>query len=375
MEGREPADDLAGLANHLETTLLSLAQQVEARQQAAAAELDRRESAWRPVAVRLAAWLERGRAAVQHRVDVSDFDTAERWLKGMSEQIRDERFAPIAHHAQQIWRTPRLRSNVELGGVKLKGTATQRRVSLDVTIDGVPGAALSVTSQGELHALALSLFLPRATLEDSAFRFVVIDDPVQSMDPARVDGLARVLEEAAVNRQVVVFTHDDRLAESVRRLGVPARVLEVTRAPGSAVEVLPRLDPVERYLDDARAVASTEGLPERLAGSVVPGLCRMALEAACMEAVRRRRLQRGQRHAEVEQALLAAEKLTTLTALALFDDLSRGGDVLGRLNAFGRWAADVFQACNQGSHIGYEGDLSGLIRDAGRLATELRKRP
>ncbi|MDQ4145717.1 MAG: AAA family ATPase, partial [Actinomycetota bacterium] len=98
-------------------------------------------------------------------------------------------------------------------------------------------------SQGELHALALSLFLPRATLEDSAFRFVLLDDPVQSMDPARVDGLARVLEEAAIDRQVVVFTHDDRLAESVRRLGVPARVLEVTRAPGSAVEVLPRLDP------------------------------------------------------------------------------------------------------------------------------------
>ena len=61
-----------------------------------------------------------------------------------------------------------------------------------MTVDGVPGAALGVMSQGELHSLALSLFLPRATLSESPFRFVVIDDPVQSMDPARVDGLARL---------------------------------------------------------------------------------------------------------------------------------------------------------------------------------------
>jgi predicted ATPase len=57
----------------------------------------------------------------------------------------------------------------------------------------------------------LSLFIPRATLPESPFRFIVIDDPVQSMDPARVDGLARVLEAAARDRQVIVFTHDDRL--------------------------------------------------------------------------------------------------------------------------------------------------------------------
>ena len=57
------------------------------------------------------------------------------------------------------------------------------------------------------------------------------------MDPSRVDGLARVLETAARDRQVVVFTHDDRLPEAVRRLGIAATVIEVTRREGSAVEV------------------------------------------------------------------------------------------------------------------------------------------
>ena len=169
-------------------------------------------------------------------------------------------------------------------------------------MDGVAGAALGVMSQGELHALALSLFIPRATLPESPFRFIVIDDPVQSMDPARVDGLARVLESASADRQVVVFTHDDRLPEAVRRLDIAADIVEVTRREGSVVELRRALDPVGRYLEDALAVAGTAELPASAAAHVVPGLCRLALEAACMEVVRRRRLARGEAHADVERA-------------------------------------------------------------------------
>jgi ABC-type Mn2+/Zn2+ transport system ATPase subunit len=77
--------------------------------------------------------------------------------------------------------------------------------------------------------MALSLFLPRAQLAESPFGFVVIDDPVQSMDQARVAGLAQVLQNAAEKLQVVVFTHDHRLVEAVRRLQLPATILEVQR--------------------------------------------------------------------------------------------------------------------------------------------------
>src|SRR5207249_9302180 len=68
------------------------------------------------------------------------------------------------------------------------------------------------------HPLSLHDALP--ILSSSPFRFVVIDDPVQSMDPSRVDGLAWALEETAQTRQVIVFTHDERLHEAVRRLGI-----------------------------------------------------------------------------------------------------------------------------------------------------------
>ena len=120
-------------------------------------------------------------------------------------------------------------------------------------MDGTPAEAVGVMSQGELHALALSLFLPRATLAESPFRFIAIDDPVQSMDPARVDGLARVLGDAAKTRQVIVFTHDDRLPEAVAGSAFLPRVISVTRRERSVVEVRETMDPVLAYLDDARA--------------------------------------------------------------------------------------------------------------------------
>jgi hypothetical protein len=202
---------------------------------------------------------------------------------------------------------------------------------------------------------------------------VMIDDPVQSMDPARVDGLARVLERAAGDRQVVVFTHDDRLPEAVRRLGIDARVLEVTREPRSVVRLRPALDPVRRHLDDAMMLASTEDLPPEVAGQVVPAFCRLAIESACTDVARRRLLGRGVRHDEVERRLLASRTLSRRAALALFEDAERAGDVLRYLhNHFGAWAADTFKATNKGAHAGIDGDLHGLINQTHRLTNGLR---
>ena len=73
---------------------------------------------------------------------------------------------------------------------------------MDVTVDGDSSVALGVMSQGELHALALSLFIPRVKFDASPFGFAILDDPVQAMDPVRVDGLARVLHSLARTRQV-----------------------------------------------------------------------------------------------------------------------------------------------------------------------------
>jgi len=76
---------------------------------------------------------------------------------------------------------------------------------------------------------------------------------------------------------VIVFTHDNRLAQAVRHLSIPATILEVTRRPGSAVQVRVSLDPVEQALQDARALVADDSVPAEIAARVIPGLCRTAV--------------------------------------------------------------------------------------------------
>jgi energy-coupling factor transporter ATP-binding protein EcfA2 len=365
-------EDPEALALHVETAIKPLHAELARVSAEARAALDRREDAWRPVAVELAAWAPAGRKAVRDRAAIPLLDAAEKWLKRAAAGIRRERFLPLAEKARQVWELMRQRSHVALEDVVLAGEGSRRRVELDVTVDGVDAPALGVMSQGELHALALSLFIPRATLPESPFRFVVIDDPVQSMDPARVDGLARALEMAARERQVIVLTHDDRLPEAVRRLEIAAHVIAVTRRDGSVIEVAPVLDPVRRYLDDAFALARSDRLPPAVAERVIPGFCRMALEAACATVVRRRRLGRGEPHAEVETLLGSASRLTLLASLALFDDRDHGGEVRGRLSRdHGGWAADAYRQCNEGAHGLPPDRLMNFVRDVERLAEKV----
>ncbi|HEY8231150.1 MAG TPA: AAA family ATPase [Vicinamibacteria bacterium] len=365
--------ELPALADHIEKASGPLREAVVRLRDSARAALGRKEDAWRPAAVEVAAWLKAARDAMRGSLDLKRVKAAEAWFKKAASGIRDDRFAPIAEKAAGIWEHLRQQSHVELGRIQLTGEGTRRRVALDVTVDGVEGAALGVMSQGELHSLALSLFVPRATLAESPFRFIVIDDPVQSMDPARVDGLARVLETASADRQVVVFTHDDRLAEAVRRLDIPAEIVEVTRRDASVVELRRALDPVGRYLEDALAVAGTADLPASAAARVVPGLCRLGLEAACMEVVRRRRLGRGEPHAAVERALGEAESLVPLLALVLFDDAAREGDVVPRLEReAGKPLAGALAQVDAGTRDLKASAAVELVRQSSQLAAWIR---
>lgn len=336
-------------------------------QEEAHAELNRRGEMWAPLARELSTWHDQAHRVQEEAATLDHLRAAEAWLKSAAAHLRDERIKPFAAQSQQVWQRLRQQSNVDLGTVRLAGSATRRHVSLDVTVDDVPGAALAVMSQGELHALGLSLFLPRATVADSPFRFVMIDDPVQAMDPAKVDGLARVLADVAQERQVVVFTHDERLAESVRRMRIDATIYEVHRRENSTVEVRVSSDPVTRYLDDARALAASAEMPEELRNELVATCCRTALEAASHRKVRAAWLAQGDDHAEVEARLANAQKTHQKVALAVFSEPGRESELLARLNREGRWAADTLQACKQGAHRAIKGDLRELINNTERL--------
>jgi len=231
-------------------------------------------------------------------------------------------------------------------------------------------------SQGELNALSLSLFLARALLPESPFRFLVIDDPVQAMDPTKVEGLARVLAEAAEQRQVIVFTHDERLPAAARRLRIEHRLLAVSRRENSQVQCQPVQEPVRRHLDDARAVWLTDPLNNETRWRVIPGFCRQALEAACLEAVWRNRTAAGRDYAETEQDVARAQTLNDKLKLALLDDVDGNHqDMRGELDRrFGIVACYVVDACNPGAHGRWNGDLNTLINRTEWLAKRLLAR-
>lgn len=333
-----------------------------------------REEQWSSALSELLPWISKARKAMHGRTEISDIKEAEKNLKTVNENIRNTRWSPIEKQALEIWKNLRLESNVDLRSVQLTGGRLNRSVALGVEVDNIKTEALSVVSQGEINSMALSIFFPRVMLPASPFRFLVIDDPIQSMDPARVDGLARVFAKVAKSRQLIVFTHDNRLPESLRHLDIEHLCLEVRRSVKSKITVSEKRDPVIQYFYEARAILKDDDIQEDIARRVIPGFCRSGLEAACTEVIWRRWLGKGKKHQTIERKLFEAKKLSQKASLALFDDASKGGKVFSRIST--KWEkrfAIAFQDTNKGTHSKYAGDLANLINDCQSLAERLRR--
>jgi energy-coupling factor transporter ATP-binding protein EcfA2 len=370
-------EDADALATHLEQRAKPLVDAMTALAAWAERETAARQDVWQPIAQKLGPWVEGARAAARGQQQVADLKKGEDWVKDAIDDLRRERFEPIAAQARANWGLMRLQSNVDLTAIKLEGTGKAQAVGLEVTVDGKPAGALGVMSQGELNSLALSLFLPRASLPVSPFGFVIVDDPVQAMDPARVEGLASVLDQTAKARQLVVYTHDTRLFDAIKRLQIEAEVWEVMRRGNSVLELRKKRESVDAYLEDARALMKNfeKGeIPEDVVMRVVPGLCRDAVEAACVEVVRRRRLKVGQAHADVEAEVEAAQTFNKLLALAIFDDAEKAGEVGKHIrNKWGTDGEQVYRGAQHGAHGQFEGELERFVSRTGSFTGEVRK--
>ncbi|MHC9296587.1 AAA family ATPase [Mycobacterium sp. LTG2003] len=312
-----PADGEHALADHVQQKLPALREAYAALQQQAAVLITAREDAWTPVAVELADWLGKAERAEAAAPTLEVASEALKWLQDNAAQLRAQRIEPLAEQAREIWATLRQESNVELRAIELAGQKTSRRVVLKADVDGSDTEAFGVMSQGELQALALAVFIPRATSAASPFRFMVLDDPIQAMDPSKIDGFLQVLTQLAANRQVIVFTHDDRLPAAIRRSRVEAHIVEVNRGANSVVAVAEASRPATRMLKDAYAIAADEAVPEAVKKAAVPVLCRDALESTAWDVFCARQLARGVPHVEVEQAWESATLTKARLGLAV----------------------------------------------------------
>lgn len=336
---------------------------------AAAEEHRQRQDRWLEVLPLITNWFESRRQADAVAEDLATAKEAETWVKVRTSELRNERLLPLADQARGIWSKLRQESNVDLGSVTLEGTATRRRVDLRGSVDGAETSTLAVMSQGELHALGLALFIPRACAAESPFGFLVLDDPIQAMDPGKIDGFVAVLTEIAKTRQVIVFSHDDRLPECLRRMSVPARIREIVRGQNSEVSVRDISEPTDRYLADAMAVARDEAAADADRRRVIPGLCRMALETACLEMVYARELGSGRARTDVETSWNALYT-TSLRVQAALDRDHQG------LNHWlsGRGKSKLgLGICTSGFHRGVTGlDPVEAVRAVEALIKDLR---
>lgn len=355
-------------ATHLETALLEAVGAAGALRDEAAAALAEREDAWAPLAEKVTAWIPAERRAQQLDGQFKAITAARNWATKLGAEFRNLRLKPIAAQARQIWAELRQESNVDLGDITLAGTATKRKAVLGGSVDGEPTQALSVMSQGEQNAVALALFLPRATSVKSPFRFVVLDDPIQAMDPSKIDGFVRVLTDIARTHQVVVFSHDDRLASVIRETGIDARLIEVVRESGSKVRARPNIDPARRLIGDAFAMIQDDKLHDDVKGRVAPNLFRMALESAARQAHYARQSLAGTERTVAEEQWQAARTTRQRLALAVLGDAK--ADVSGWIGAQpGR--RNVLDIGNAGAH-GKVGTLTKTdVRDLERAVADL----
>lgn len=101
---------------------------------------------------------------------------------------------------------------LDLGHLPLKlsdrGEVGKSKVQIGLEAQQKVGKNSDILSEGEKHALALAGFL--AELKEVGARHgIVVDDPVSSLDHARMEAVAkRLVKEAAAGRQVIIFTHN-----------------------------------------------------------------------------------------------------------------------------------------------------------------------
>lgn len=100
-------------------------------------------------------------------------------------------------------------------------------LKLHATSFGTPMSAAANLSECQLNCLGLAMWLMRATTPSSPFGFVLLDDPVQSMDDDHTEAFISDIVPHLLDahgKQVIVLSHVKRITERLRELNGARRV-------------------------------------------------------------------------------------------------------------------------------------------------------
>ncbi|MDA8398622.1 MAG: AAA family ATPase [Actinomycetota bacterium] len=104
----------------------------------------------------------------------------------------------------------------------LTGVARNQGQVWTALLDEVEGKEIQrpsvVLSSSQLNVLAVCTFLSlNLAIETLPLQVVALDDPLQSLDTVNLLGLADLLRRVRATRQVIISTHDERLADLLAR--------------------------------------------------------------------------------------------------------------------------------------------------------------
>lgn len=115
----------------------------------------------------------------------------------------------------------------EVGVYRERGVASPQVFDPEQRIDADP---LLVFSSSQANVVALSAFLALGwAAGDDAMPFLLLDDPLQALDDVNALGFADLCRHLRTDRQLIVSTHDPRLAGLLERKLAPRRENEKTR--------------------------------------------------------------------------------------------------------------------------------------------------
>lgn len=130
--------------------------------------------------------------------------------------------------------------------VVMRPSSARAKTTFKLVLETESGASpQDILSEGEQRAIAIASFLAEVRLGKGKGG-IVFDDPVSSLDHSRRERVARRIAAEAMERQVVVFTHDlfflNVLMQDATRLGQKPKALTLSQTPegfGVAEETLP----------------------------------------------------------------------------------------------------------------------------------------
>ena len=100
------------------------------------------------------------------------------------------------------------------GIIPTKGKS--RRIQLEANSFGKSMNPVSCFSESHMNCLCLSVYFSQRVLNNPYWKFIILDDPVQTIDEPHAKNLIRILADISKERQVIVLSYDANFCQDFR---------------------------------------------------------------------------------------------------------------------------------------------------------------